>query len=87
MQLFEEMLGPFDEAILNEIDCPLLILTKTFLLVPPTALICETSVCHQCSDSCVFKELPNGKLSFSFSFWHDWNNDIYVSNIYCMCHD
>lgn len=51
IQLFEEMLGGFGEAILSDLDCPLLILTKDPILVPPTALLHPVSVCHQCSDS------------------------------------
>ena len=60
IQLFEEILGSFDEAILNDIDCPLLTLTKRFLLVPPSALVCAVSICHQCSSSCTLIRAGNG---------------------------
>jgi len=83
IQLFEEMLGSFDEAILNDVDCPLLTLTKTFLLVPPSALVSAVSICHQCSSSCTLKEQPNGQLIFK----HDWSNDLYAYNTYCMSND
>ena len=83
IQLFEEILGSFDEAILNDIDCPLLTLTKKFLLVPPSALVCAVSICHQCSSSCTLIELSNGQLTFK----HDWSNDLYAYNTCCMSND
>ena len=61
IQLFEEMVGSFGEAILNDIDCPLLTLTKQLLLVPPSTLVCAVSICHQC---CTLKEQSNGQLLF-----------------------
>eukprot|EP00731_Ephydatia_muelleri_P004904 Em0002g1080a len=83
IQLFEEMVGSFGEPILNDIDCPLLTLTKQLLLVPPSTLVCAVSICHQCSSSCTLKEQSNGQLLFK----HDWNNDMYAYNIYCMSND
>ena len=43
IQLFKEMVGSFGEAILNDIDCPHLTLTKQLLLVPPSALVCAVT--------------------------------------------
>ena len=74
IQLFKEMVGSFGEAILNDIDCPHLTLTKQLLLVPPSALVCAVSICHQCSSSCTLKEQSNRQLLFK----HDWNNDMYA---------
>ena len=62
--LFEEMVGSFGEEILNDIDCPLLTLTKQLLLEPPSTLVCAVSICHQCSSSCTLKEQSNGQLLF-----------------------
>ena len=64
IQLFEEMVGSFGEATLNDIDCPLLTLTKQLLLVPPSTLACAVSICHQCSNSYTLKEQSNGQLLF-----------------------
>ena len=49
------------------------------------------SVVHECSSSCMFKSLPVGTqverrtvMSHKLTFDHDFCNNIYSRNLYCM---
>lgn len=79
------------ELVYNDFDCPLLILTKDIDCVTPTSLVRSVSIVHQCSSSCVFKETVSRTLvereaieSRRIVFEHDWSNDVFCLNNYCM---
>lgn len=50
------------ELLHNELDCPLLILTKDLVCVTPTSLVRSISIVHQSSSTCVFKERVTSTL-------------------------
>ena len=75
----------------NEQDCPLLTLTKTLCVVPSSAVITHISVIHQCTSTCNIttqpftiererEQLSNEKLVH----YHDFSNDMYCLNVFCM---
>ena len=77
--------------VLNEYECPLLTLSTTVVFVHSTAISTAISVMHQCSDTCSFvrtscfenrerESVSTNKLVFQ----HDWSNNLYCLNVYCM---
>ena len=79
------------DLLYNDFDCPLLMLTKDIEYVDPTSLVRSISIVHQCSSSCVFKETVSRMLvereaieSHRIIFEHDWSNDMFCLNNYCM---
>ena len=90
MNTFEYVLAGTDH-LYNDCDCPLLMLTKDIDCVNPTSLMCSVSVVHQCFGSCVFRERVSRTVvereaieSHRIVFEHDWSNDIFCLNNYCM---
>ena len=88
---FEAMLAG-SEPICNEMDCPLLVLTKDIHFLPPISLISPVSIVHECSESCKFEydsyftivERESVPASNRCVFCHDWSNDMFCLNVYCM---
>ena len=70
----------------NEVDCPLLVLTKDIYFVSPFDLLSPVSIIHECSESCKFVyddsfrmvERESVKVSNRCVFFHDWNNDMFA---------
>jgi len=80
-----------DQAILNEFDCPLLTLSDQVIAVPPSHVMSAVSVCHECTDSCVFKKSGSRRVEREtveatnrLSYKHDWLNRWFSLNIFCM---
>ena len=80
-----------DEAVHNDLDCPLLMFTHNLNFILPSAIQCPVSVVHACSDSCNFhhsttfttierEAVDTNKIVLK----HDWSNDIFCLNVYCM---
>ena len=80
-----------DEAVLDELDCPLLMRTCNLNFISPSAIHCPVSVVHACSDSCTFhrsstctaielEAVDTNRIVLK----HDWNNDVFCHNVYCM---
>ena len=81
-----------DEAVHNDLDCPLLILTQNLSFISPTKIECPISVVHECSETCSFHQsttfttyiereaVNTNKVIFK----HDWSNDVFCLNVYCM---
>ncbi len=78
------------QPIVNEYDCPLLTLTDTITGVYPVNIVIETSIVHECTDSCDF--VDDGPLNVlqveretiqtnRLAYMHDWTNKLYCFNI------
>ena len=87
------MLSTWDDPIIDEFDCPLLALTNTVHLVPPNSIHVAVSIMHQCTNTCKFVETAITRRiereqvdvhNHSLVFKHDWSNDLYCLNIFCM---
>ena len=81
----------FGTPLNNEYDCPLYSLTDLFHCVQSLCINHTVSVVHECSSSCMFKSLPVGTqvkrqtvMSHKLTFDHDFCNNIYSRNLYCM---
>ncbi len=79
------------QPLQNECDCPLLTLSSTINAVSPSDILTEVSIIHECNDSCKFVE--DGATiqveretiqSKRLAYVHDWSNQWYCLNIYCM---
>lgn len=86
-----EQMDSFGIPVCNEYDCPLLTLSNLFRCVPSICISHSLSVMHECSVSCVFRhvnttatverrEVRTRKLCFV----HDFLNNLYSLNVYCM---
>ena len=63
--------------LLNEFDCPLLLLSGILYIFPTSYIHTPVSVVHACSDSCKF-------TSDISTFEHDMSNTLFYYNIYCI---
>ena len=79
------------DNLLNEYDCPILTMTNLIYCIPSSSVHCSVSVVHECTDSCVFvsdnvcKDVEHEKVSIAqLCYHHDWSNNMYCLNIYCM---
>jgi hypothetical protein len=77
----------------NEYDCPLFTLTDDILLIPAIKISKSVNMLHQCDKDCVFVrssgchiiERETVDLSNEITcFQHNFNNNLYFLNIYCM---
>ena len=75
----------------NDYDCPMLCLSDSLILIPSMQDIRPVSILHLCNSDCTFKssvtahviERTSVNVS-SLSFQHNYCNDLYFYNIYCM---
>ena len=76
-------------GIVNNFDCPLYILSSNFKLVSTASIAAEVSFVHECNDRCKFasdlclrlvENISVDKLHFA----HDYDNNMYCLNIFCM---
>ncbi len=74
----------------NEFDCPLFTLSTIFQCNPSDSISHSVSMLHECTASCTFKrgvtetiERENVQSS-KLVFEHDFSNNLYSFNIYCM---
>ena len=75
-------------CILDEFDCPLLIMVDFFHVIPVCAAV---SVVHKCTTTCSFVEKTASVVVEGCDtsinrlvFVHDWTNAVYCNNIYCL---
>ena len=80
------------EPIQNEFDCPLLSFTNLIYCIPSNFVKHSVSVVHECSHTCMYisaltsKKVEHEGVDVSeLVFTHDWSNNLYCLNIYCMC--
>ena len=76
IQLFEEMVGSFGEAILND--------RLSSFDTDQTASTCTTFYPCMC---CFHLSAPAPWKNSPMDSFYDWNNDLYAYNIYCMSND
>lgn len=87
-----QRLDSMGTALCNEVDCPLLQLTNVFHCVSSNCIQKSVSIHHECSNSCIFKhgtgsktiERENVSFKNNLTFHHDYTNNIYCLNVYCM---
>ena len=92
VRLFERV-GADGDSLTNEFECSLLMLTKSVVPISPELIFEAVSVVHECGESCKFTEdettctveretiVENKQL---LSYKHDFSNDFYVLNIFCI---
>ena len=78
--------------LLSHHDCPIFELTKTIFTTEATNVLKSVSFVHLCGDSCKFEEISTPELleqeevdTTGLHFIHDYKNDMYCYNVYCMC--
>ena len=67
-------------AVQNSLNCPLMVLTNDLVIVPSFSIENSISICHECGPTCTYKERGTDKITYV----HDWTNNMYSFNIYCM---
>ena len=77
--------------VTNEFDCPLLSLTILFRCIPSHSVMQTVSIVHEYTPSCVFKHNNTTTqveretvVSQKLLFVHDYSNNIFSFNVYCM---
>ena len=90
VQLYEPM-DSFGIQVTNEFDCPLLSLTTLFRCISSYSIMQSVSIHHECTPSCVFRHINTSTqieretvVSQKLVFVHDYSNNLYSFNIYCM---
>lgn len=73
--MFDEMIGVDGTALLSHFECPLISLSRTVKCVSPHKILKPISIAHECDNSC--------RLIDS-QFHHDYSNEIFSINIYCI---
>lgn len=90
VQLFEKATDG-NQPIVNEQNCPLLLLLKVLKVVPSHSIRSVVSVIHQCGNSCKFEackysrkvEREDVQID-GLILKHDLTNTMFCLNIYCM---
>jgi hypothetical protein len=84
-------LDSMGENLLNEYDCPILTMSNLVYCIPSTSVLYPVSVVHECNNSCVFvsgiisRAVEHEKVdSAQLCYHHDWSNNMYSLNIFCM---
>ena len=89
---FECYTSPLGDPILNELECPLLTLTRTIFAVKTKAVKRAVSIVHECTTTCQFvtkmcpRKIEREQVLFSrLEYEHDYaQNYMYCLNIYAM---
>ena len=79
-------------SITNEYDCPILTISDSLILIPSIKVLRSVSILHLCNSDCIFLSDSSCTRSIerqlvnvsSLSFKHNFSNDLYFLNIYCM---
>ena len=78
-------------SITNEYDSPILALSDTLILIPSKQVLKSVSIFHLCNSDCKFVNksstlsIEREILTVSTLFLqHNYTNDFYFLNIYCM---
>ena len=91
VQKLESLLAPSGVPVLNDLDCPLLLLTQEIHGIGPQCISKSVSIFHECTDSCVLVEctaqcdmereqVEKTKLVYK----HDFSNNLFCYNVFCM---
>ena len=93
VQILEHM-DCFGAQLYNEYDCPLLTLIPSFHCVFSHCISHSVSVAHECSSTCIFTKNTSTSTSIierqpvqshsKLCFHHDFSNNLYALNVYCM---
>ena len=71
--------------VINECDCPFICL---FRCVSPHSIIQSVCIVHECTPTCMVKHVTTtsqvGKTISKVTKIHDFGNNLYSFNIYCM---
>ena len=77
--------------ICNDLDCPLMLLIREVSCISPSQNLHSVSILHECTNSCILKQVSCSKRvecediqTTQTEFIHDWNNDTFCLNVYCM---
>ena len=88
----EPMEVPLGGPMLNPYECPLMTRTKIICSVSSNLVDRSVSVVHECDSRCAIQEEASATATVErsavsikkTSFLHNWNNDLYYYNIFCM---
>ena len=87
----QEQTDPVGEPILNEFECPLLLLTSCLYLVSTTCIVSPISIVHSCDSMCKFVECITNRVTErelvplkKLTFCHNLLNNMYCYNIFCI---
>lgn len=88
----ESHVSPQGDPIVNELDCPSLMLTHTVFTAKSSCILKSVSVIHECGTTCKFTsaqfprviEREQLHLSARLEFIHDCRNYAYYLNVFCM---
>ena len=76
----------------NSKDCELLSLSRFIKVVPPQSIVKTVSIIHECTDLCTVErtttiaaEREDIQTDKYYSITHDFTNNLYCLNKYCMC--
>ena len=90
----DPVVTPDGVPLLNEYDCPLMTRTSIVRFIPSVQVVRSVSVVHQCDRGCKTADtsttttVERQQVSVRKTiFQHDWNNDLYCLNVYCMHSD
>ena len=77
--------------LINEFDCPLLELTEKFEVVPSVDVLKSVSVIHACSGTCIstpkkrtLLEREEVEVKTLKTIKHDYTNNMFFLNLYCI---
>ena len=79
------------EHIMNDYDCPILMMADILFCIPSVSVSHSLSVVHECTNTCVFvsglasKKVEHEEVNCTqLCYEHDWSNNMYSLNVYCM---
>ena len=92
MRGLQSFQAPSGEPITNEIDCPLLTLSRSVFTTRASSVFKRVSIVHECSGTCQFvsKAVPRNiereRVSVArIEYEHDFSSNlVYCLNVYCM---
>ena len=77
--------------LINELDCPYIEQSDRYEVVPSTFILGSVSLIHTCGSSCTFTynqkttiEREEVAVKHFRTVKHDYSNNIYFINLYCM---
>ena len=78
-------------SVVNDMDCPYILSTHCFEVVPSANILGSISLIHECMSSCSVVPIRTASIereqvliSGVKSVRHDLTNDLYILNLYCM---
>ncbi len=91
LQLFEKVEAN-SQDVLNDRDCPLLLLLNILILVPSTSVVSDVSIAHECGSECKYvsgsttsRLMERESITVSGNtFEHDFSNNLFCLNVYSL---